>query len=108
MHVAHLPVLWDSALGDCLGAIESFSGAVPDLRATNCTSGVVGPLLRSIAHQPAASAEADGFSFGYTYVIDGQSPCAVTFRVTIEQTNVDGPGGSFSVLLEGEGSATFA
>ncbi len=107
-HFVHLPVRLDAAVGDCLGAVASISRTMSAVHLSNCTTKGVGPIAEKAASGPAASAGADGFNFGFKYSVVDQDPCQVKFQVTIEQTAIQGPSGSFSLLLAGEGGASFA
>lgn len=107
-HLAHLPVRWDSALQDCIGAVEAVVSAVSASHVSNCTVGMVGPRMAAAASGPEDSAAADGFTFGVDYSIAGETPCTVSFRISVGQPAVDGPAGEFNLLLEGRGSASFA
>jgi hypothetical protein len=106
-HLVHLPVRWGSLVGDCHGALASIAEAVSSSTVSNCTSSVVDPLLAAAGAGPGSTASADGFAFGLTHYIVARSPCEVGFSVTLGQAGIDGPGGPFSVVLEGSGAATF-
>ncbi len=104
---AHLPVRLDSAKRDCLGAVAAISAAVSASQVSNCTSQTVSPVMESVSASQATAFRADGFGFGLDYSVASQHPCTVSFRVSLEQQDIPGPGGAFSLLLEGEGSTSF-
>ena len=107
-HVVHLPVRWAPELRDCVDALSSISASVAASKVSNCTASIVDPLMVDAGAGPSASAASDGFEFGYSYTISGQTPCTVSFGVKVEQANVVGPSGTFSVLVAEGGAASFA
>jgi hypothetical protein len=107
-HLVHLPVRWNAQVRDCIAAVAAISRSVSSSRASSCTSAVVPPLMANASSGPDSTARADGFDFALTYEILTDGRCAVSFTVTLGQTKIEGPGGGFSVLLEGGGVASFA
>ncbi len=107
-HLGHLPVHWDSALRDCVGALRAVAASVTAAHPSNCTADAVAPLMAAAAAGPEATSTADGFAFEFAYSIAGTDPCSVGFRVSVTQFAIQGPAGEFSVQLEGRDSASFA
>jgi hypothetical protein len=108
MHLVHLPLSWDALVRDCLGALSQVADAISASSISNCTSEAVAPIMAEARARPASQAAIDGFGFRFSYSILAQSSCTVGFSVAVEQANVEGPGGNFSVLLEGAGVESFA
>ena len=108
VHLVHLPLSWDALVGTCLEALSQVTEAVSASGVSNCTSDVVGPTMAEASAHQALQAAIDGFGFHFSFSILTQTPCTVAFSVAVEQANVDGPRGSFSVLLGGSGAASFA
>jgi hypothetical protein len=107
-HLVHLPVRWASELRDCVDVVSSISASVSASKVSNCTANIVGPLMEAAGAGPSSLALADGFDLGYSYSISSQTPCTVSFGVRLEQTDIVGPSGTFSVLLAWKGVAAFA
>ena len=108
VHLVHLPLSWDALVRDCLGALSQVAEAVSATSISNCTSEAVAPIMAEASANPASQAATDGFSFRFSYSILAQSPCTLGFSAAVEQVNIEGPRGGFSVLLEGAGVASFA
>jgi len=75
---------------------------------SNCTSASVASFMAAEGSQLDGKMSADGFEFGLNYALLDPTSCSVGFQVSIEQSNIQGISGPFSVLMEENGSATFA
>ena len=107
-HLVHLPVRLDRMASDCKEALNALSAAVAASDGTNCTSAAVAPVIDGANEGRSAEAASDGFSYGLRYSVAAGASCAVTFVVSVEQPGIQGPGGMFSVKMQGEGSASFS
>ena len=103
VHLVHLPVELDRLAGDC---VEALDGMVQTLSAeypSNCTSYAVGPLVMEAAQSAATLVDADGFAFGFVYAVVPGAGCGVSLQVWVQQTGIEGPGGTFTVKV-GQGA----
>jgi hypothetical protein len=107
VHLVHLPVRMDTAVKDCLNAVQTIEREVPSIVPANCTARAVNPLMTEAELGPAGAASRDGFRFALGYAVAEGSQCSVSFRVSIVQPEIPGPGGTFTVQMQGEGSASF-
>jgi len=107
-HLIHLPVRLDEAVADCLDAAVSLLGAVSSFQMANCTVPAVASFMGSESSQLEGKPTADGFEFSLRYAILDATSCSVGFQISIEQANIQGIDGPFRVLLEDNGSASFA
>jgi hypothetical protein len=107
-HLAHLPVRLSAEIADCLNAVASLEAFAARTVVPNCTSTAVSQLMESAMQGPEANAAKDGFLFGLRWDLTGTNPCAAAFVASIKQAGIPGPGGTFDVRLQEEGSAIFA
>lgn len=103
----HLPVRLESASSDCMGAVRTIAAVVSAAIPYNCTAWPVGPLMESASQAPASTAAGDGFGFSLEYSVEKTIPCTVGFRVSVEQSDIQGPVGEFNVQVQEEGIASF-
>lgn len=108
VHAAHLGVHLEDAATLCLEALSAVDRAIQGLGPTDCAVAAVGQPIKEAFHGPESAAAALGFSAGLSYSVSGASTCTVTFKVTLVQSGVLGPGGPFSAQFAQEGSASFA
>ena len=107
-HLVHLPVRLGSLVANCLGSLQTLSKAVSSTHLANCTTSTVTPILSKVTLGLAANASREGFQLGIGFAIASAKPCSVSIHVSIEQADVQGLGGAFSVRLQTEGLASFA
>jgi hypothetical protein len=106
-HYAHLPVRFSAGVADCTEAVALVEEAASGTDPVNCTRQWVDPIMRAAVLTPASEASADGFSFRLDYSITASAGCSVVFTVTLEQDGIQGPSGTFTLLLRGEEVASF-
>lgn len=103
---AHLPAHLSSAAGDCLVAVDTIKAALSKSTLHDCNSTAIGPLMSRAEGQSVSASTRDGFVFGLSYYLTSSDPCVVRFTVTIEQNEINGPGGPFSISLQEDGWAS--
>jgi hypothetical protein len=107
-HLVHIPVRLGSLVADCLGSLQALLEDVSTTHLPNCTTSTIAPVLARVSLGPSSNASKDGFNFGFGFAITSSKPCSVSLKVSIEQSDVEGLGGPFTVRMEAEGSASFA
>ena len=107
VHFVHLPVQVGRLEADCIDALDGIAQALASESPGNCTSETAGPLVLEASRGPSAEVAADGFGFGFGYSLIPGEECRVSLLVQVQQEEVEGPGGPFTVRLEGEGVASF-
>jgi len=73
-----------------------------------CTASRITSVLKTVSRGAASKAVGDGFYFDSGFAITSAKPCSVNLRVSVEQADIQGLGGTFSVGMEAEESASFA
>jgi len=100
-HYVNLPVRIGDMAEDCdltLSNIESLaSSAVP----RNCSVSTVSSLVAAAAEGSDMEATASGIHLVAGFTIVGMAQCSVKVTVTVSQDDVMGPGGEFTVKLQG-------
>ncbi len=104
-HYAHLGVHLASGVADCAVAAAAIGAALNGSTLPGCTPAAAGAVIQEAEQGPGALARSGGFKFAVGYSTSGGASCRVDFLVTLEQTGIQGPGGSFSVQFEEPGSA---
>ncbi len=99
-HLVHLPVRLEAAVFACLSGVEILKSSLENSRPSNCTDSVIGPILHKASAVPSALAASEGFGFGIRYAIIHSWGCFVYFDVNISQEGIEGPNGSFSVMIQ--------
>jgi hypothetical protein len=108
VHLVHLPVELDRLAADCTSALDGIVRTLSDEVPANCTSIGVGPLVLGASRNAASLVAADGFAFGLSYTVVSGAECSVSLQIRVQQADIGGPGGTFTVQLEAEGLASFA
>ena len=103
---AHLPAHVSSAASDCIGAVNTIEAALTKSAIRGCNSTAIGQLLSRVEGQSISASTRDGFVSGISYYVANDDPCVVRFTFTIEQDEISGPGGSFSIRLQEDGWAS--
>lgn len=103
---AHLPAHISSVASDCLGAVNMIEAALSKSTLHGCNSTAIGSLMSRAEGQSFSASARDGFAFGLSYYLANSDPCVVRFTVTIEQNDINGPGGPFSIRLREDGWAS--
>ncbi len=106
-HLVHLPFRIQRASDDCTRAIQNVASSIQGIVPTNCTTPAIDKLMGNSIRTPASTAASDGFELSLQYSITENVPCSVSYKVSIEQSGIQGPVGEFSVRMQGEGSAAF-
>ena len=106
-HVVHLPVRLQSLAADCVSAFARVSDAVSNTPAPNCTVGAITPVMEALSRGPASSAAADGFGFSLGFSVTSGAVCTVGLQVSLQQPEVQGPGGPFTVRVQEGGLVAF-
>lgn len=107
VHFFHLPVQLNRLSSDCVWALTGVLDALSAEAPSNCTRGAIGPLVLNASRRAEAAVAADGFAFTLSYALVPGGSCGVSLRVQVQQAGVEGPGGPFTVKLEGGGVAFF-
>jgi len=107
-HTLHLPFRLGEAVADCIGAAQALVNGVSGFQMANCTSAAVASFMSSEASLLEGGPAAAGFEFRLAYTILNSASCSVGFQISIEQLDIQGIGGEFSVLMEENGTASFA
>lgn len=105
-HLVHLPARLQAEYRDCTGAVVSLIDILSAALPYNCTATPVGPLVESASRASASAVAGDGFLFGLSYALTETIPCTVVFVVSVEQQDIQGPAGGFSVRMQEEGRAS--
>jgi hypothetical protein len=107
-HLVHLPVRLGSLVADCLGSLRTLSEVASSTRLSNCTDSAITSVLAKLSLGLSTNASRDGFQFGLGFAIASTKPCSVSFQVSIEQADIQGLGGVFSVRMQAEELVSFA
>ena len=107
-HLVHLPVRLDEMSSLCADAVRSFSSAIEGSGGANCTSAAVAPAIEAVEQGISSDAASAGLLFGAGYSVAQGSSCTVSFVASVEQSGIEGPGGTFSVKMEEWGAASFS
>ncbi len=106
-HFAHLPLDLEGLVTLCLAAVRGISGALSSQETQNCTGPTVLPLVDVAARPYSAMASEEGFWIGVNSTIASSSPCSVRIEVSVEQEEIEGLAGYFSVRVQEEAIASF-
>ena len=106
-HLVHLPVHLQSAIADCLEAVETTTSRVSESGVTNCTDSAVYPVMKAASATLASTARRDGFQAALDYSVERGAQCTVDFEVSLAQVGIQGPSGPFIMRMQEAGSATF-
>jgi hypothetical protein len=98
-HFVHLGLHLQAAVTDCEASATSISASLSGLDPGNCTTSALAPAIDSAAQIQASLASADGFSFGFTYAVEGSPSCMVHIFITLVQAGIPGMAGKFSVIF---------
>ncbi len=106
-HFAHLPLDLEALVSLCLTALRGITSAVSGQEVQNCTASVVLPLIDAAALPYSVMASDEGFRLDVNSTTARSVPCSVRVQVSVQQTEVVGPAGYFSVLVQEAELASF-
>ncbi len=106
-HYAHLPVNLEDLISLCLAALGGITNALSGQQVQNCTASSVLPLIDAAALPYSVTASDEGFRIGVNSTVVRTVPCSVSFQVSVQQAEVEGPAGYFSVLVREAALASF-
>jgi hypothetical protein len=105
---AHLGLHLDRAVRDCADAAAAIGEALSGAGPAACNSTLAGAVVLAAARGPESTAAGDGFQLGVAYSVAGGGPCQVSYRLTLEQAGIQGPGGTFTARFEGGGAVALS
>lgn len=100
VHLVHLPVRLESAASECLSGVKVLKSSLENSSPSNCTDSEIRPTLSRVSTFLSATAASTGFGLSFRYAILHSWGCFVYFDLSITQEGVDGPHGSFSVVMQ--------
>jgi hypothetical protein len=106
-HFVHLPVELQGLIADCLMAFDEISGTLSSAVVSNCTTDAASQVISGVSRSAAAAVARDGFLLGLVLSVVSGANCSSHLEVTVTERGVEGPGGTFRVQVEEEGSVPF-
>jgi hypothetical protein len=105
-HVLNLPVRFSEILAFCTDSVRVVGDYLSRTSVTNCTWDVIGPVASSVGANLAGDARRMGLTYSLSLQIESKTDCRVSFRSSVSQLGIEGPGGQFSVEAELGGLAS--